>query len=54
MAVALVQWPGYAFVEGLNRQKGLLSDMTENGVDHFALVISLLAFDNIFWRHSAL
>lgn len=54
MAVLLVQGPGYALVQLLNRDLGLLGNVAHDGVDHLALVIPLLTLDDILRRHSAL
>jgi hypothetical protein len=54
VTVFLVQGPGYALVQFLNRYLRLLGDMAHNGVHHFALVIPLFALDNVFRGHSTL
>lgn len=54
MAVFLVQRPSDTLVQVLDRSLGLLCYMAHNRVDHFALVVSLLALHNILRRNSAL
>ena len=54
MSVFLVQGPADLLVELLDWRLGLLGNVTHNGVYHLALVIALLALDDIFWRDSSL
>lgn len=42
-----VKGPGYALIQGLDRNLGLLGNVSHDRVDHLALVVSLLAFDDI-------
>lgn len=53
MSVFAVQGPGNALVESLDGDRGLLSDVAHDGVNHLALVVTLLALDNIFGRNTA-
>ena len=48
-----VQRPCYALVQGLDRGVGLLGNVSHDRVDHLALVIALLALDDILRRHTA-
>lgn len=54
MAVFLVQGPGDGLVQGLDGGLGLLGNVSHDQVDSFALVVSLLALDHIFWGHTSL
>lgn len=49
MPVLLIQWPGNALVEILDGVLCLLRNMSHDRVNHLALVVSLLALDNVFW-----
>ena len=53
VAILLVERPCYALVEGLNGSVGLLGDVSHDRVHHLALVVSLLALDDILRRHTA-
>lgn len=53
MAVLLVERPGYALIEALDRHLGLLRNMSHDGVNHLALVVSFLALHNILGGHSS-
>lgn len=54
VSVLLVQWPSNVLVEFLNWHSDLLCDVAHNAVDHLALVVPLLALDDILWADSAL
>jgi hypothetical protein len=54
MTVLLVQWPSNLLVKLLNGDLSLFGDVSQDRVDHLALVVSFLAFDNVFWGNSAL
>lgn len=54
MAVLLVKRPGYALVQRLDGCVDLLGDMAHDGVDHLALVVTLLTLDDILGRHATL
>jgi hypothetical protein len=47
MAISAVEGPGYALIEGLDGRVGLLRNVAHNRVHHLALVVPLLAFDDI-------
>jgi len=49
MSVLLVQRPANLLVEIFNRVLGFFGNVSHNRVYHLALVISLLALDDIFW-----
>lgn len=53
VAVLAVQGPGYALIQRLDRCLGLLGNVAHDGVDHLALVVSLLALDNILGRDTS-
>ena len=54
VAVFLVERPCDRLVEVLDRGKGLLGHVSHDRVYHLALVVPLLALDDILWRHPAL
>jgi hypothetical protein len=47
VTVSAVEGPGYALIEGLDGRVGLLRNVAHNGVHHLALIVPLLAFDDI-------
>lgn len=53
VTIFAVQGPGYALVQRLDRCLGLLGNVSHDGVDHLALVVSLLALDDIFGRNTS-
>lgn len=53
MAVFAVQRPSYALIERFDWRLGLLGHMAHDGVDHLALVVSLLALDNVLGRNTS-
>lgn len=53
VAVFAVQGPGYALIQRLDGCLGLLGNVSHDGVDHLALVVSLLALDNILGRNTS-
>jgi len=54
VAVFLVERPAYRLVELLDGYKGLLRNVSHDRVNNLALVVSLLAANNIFWRNTTL
>lgn len=53
MAKFAVQRPRYALIQGLDRGVGLLGDVAHDGMNHLALVVALLALNDILRRHTA-
>jgi hypothetical protein len=49
-----IQRPSDVFIQLFDWRFGLLGDVTHNRVDRFALVITILALDDIFSRYSSL
>lgn len=54
MSILFVQGPGNILIQLLDGGICLLGDMAHDAVDHFALVVALLALDNVLRRHSTL
>lgn len=54
MAIFAVQWPADCLIQSLKRGLGLLRNVAHDRVDGLALVIPLLALDDILRRHSSL
>lgn len=54
VSVLLVQRPGDAFIEVLDRVLCFLRNMAHNRVYHLTLIVSLLALDDILWRDPTL
>jgi hypothetical protein len=54
MAVSLVQGPSNSLVKALNGDGDLLGNVSHDGVDHLALVVSLLALNDILGGDSSL
>ena len=54
VAILIVEWPANRLVQCLYGDEGLFGDMAHDGMRQLALVVSLLALDNVLGRHAAL
>lgn len=54
VSVFPVEWPGDGLVQVLDGDLNLFGNVSHYGVNDFALVVPLIALDDVFGRHSAL